>query len=108
MLATWLMLLPFISLDVPPDAPPQHYSVLVFEKNQQCWIEYDKKLFSSGKIQKLFNALPDKSREIWLSASEDTHYRCIGGAIYSAQKAGFLRIGLVTLDDPNTEEPTAQ
>jgi biopolymer transport protein ExbD len=75
-----------------------HYAIKVFGQQQKCWVEFDGRTYSESDLPKLADAMPDRDREVWVSAAADTPYRCIGGAIYSIQKAGFIRIGFVTTE----------
>jgi biopolymer transport protein ExbD len=42
------------------------------------------------------NLTEDNMPEVHIRGDIDTHYRCIGGAVYTMQRAGYARIGFIS------------
>lgn len=76
---------------------PITYKLAVWAEGKSCRVAIDGRPVPSARLERELRKLPKtNSSEVHVSAAVETPYRCIGGVIYSAQKAGFIRIGFVT------------
>ena len=53
------------------------------------------------KVGGVENLTEETMPEAHIRGDVDTHYRCIGGAIFTMQRAGFARIGFISEPPPN-------
>ena len=44
---------------------------------------------------------PDKIPEVHIRGDVDVPYKCVGGAIYTMQSAGFIKVGFISQPPPN-------
>jgi thiol-disulfide isomerase/thioredoxin len=93
-----LFVLTLLTASQPADGEreAEHYSLYVSAENGDCQTRIDSEAFNGAAFEQRAADLPDKGREIWITAAADTPYRCVGGAISAVQKAGFIRIGFVS------------
>jgi biopolymer transport protein ExbD len=57
-----------------------------------------KDIDKAGGVQ---NITPDDLPEVHIRADIDTPYRCIGGTIFTMQRAGFPKVGFISQPDPS-------
>ena len=43
---------------------------------------------------------PEKIPEVHIRADVNTPYKCVGGAIYTMQSAGFIKVGFISQPEP--------
>jgi biopolymer transport protein ExbD len=58
-----------------------------------------KDIEKAGGVQ---NISPDDLPEVHIRADIDTPYRCIGGTIFTMQRAGFPKVGFISEPDPGS------
>jgi biopolymer transport protein ExbD len=58
-----------------------------------------KDIEKAGGVQ---NLKPDDLPEVHIRADIDTPYRCIGGTIFTMQRAGFPKVGFISEPDPGS------
>ena len=62
--------------------------------------ELEDQIRALGGVQ---NMTEDNMPEVHIRGDVNTPYRCIGGAIYTVQRAGFLRVGFISEPPPRGE-----
>jgi len=64
---------------------------------RRATVELETQIRNVGGIE---NITEDNMPEAHIRGDVNTPYRCIGGAIYAMQRAGFARIGFISSPDP--------
>jgi biopolymer transport protein ExbD len=83
-------------------AQPQPIAIEVLAGSpQQCTFKIDGRTVSPSVLKQMLEAEPDKTRNIHLSAAKDTPWRCVAGAVFEAQSAGFETVGFIS--EPESE-----
>src|SRR3546814_7146547 len=55
------------------------------------------------------NMTPEDMPEVHIRGDINTPYRCIGGAVYTMQRAGFAKVGFISEPEPGrSEEQTSE
>ena len=108
--------LPDVKYD-PTTTKPENVSLSVVKDNEgKCGVYwgmtrmgheelYDKakkkmdadieRLKASGELND-----PDKLPEVHIRGDVDTPYKCMGGAIFTMQRAGFIKVGFISQPEP--------
>ena len=99
----------FVAPDLPAGEMPVRYALDIWAENEQCHVAIEGEDVSTDRLAERLRQLPARTADIDLKARSDTPYRCVGGAIYEAQAAGFARIGFVSTpeDKATAEHPEA-
>ena len=53
------------------------------------------------KVGGVENITEENMPEAHIRGDVDTHYKCIGGAVFTMQRAGFARVGFISEPPPN-------
>jgi biopolymer transport protein ExbD len=77
-----------------PAPPPLNIHVSSDGGATQCVAELDGRRIAPESLGTL--ARRWRRREVHITGTIDTPYRCVGAAIYALQRAGFSRIGFVS------------
>ena len=108
------MTLPKVEFEVT-ETKPENVNLSVRAVNGQCEIYWDltrvdaQQLYDRGfrhledQIERLGgiqNVTEENMPEAHIRGDINTPYRCIGGAIYTMQRAGFMRIGFISEPPP--------
>ena len=78
--------------------PDNAVVVSVSAENDNCVVALAGEQIATDKFADRLAEIKDKTRTVIISADESVPYKCIGRAIYMAQKAGFLTIGYMSRD----------
>ena len=94
---------------------PENVSLTVREKGGQCEVYWGMAPVSSNQlydraVQKLKDEVeragglavvkPDDLPEVHIRGDINTPYRCIGGTIFTMQRAGFVKVGFISEPEP--------
>ena len=108
--------LPKIAFE-PTTTKPENVSLTVRSENGQCEVYWNmtkvraadllnravKKLEDDiEKAGGVANMNPDDLPEAHIRADVDTPYRCIGGTIYTMQRAGYPKVGFISEPEPGS------
>jgi len=89
------MFLTFAALMLGMQTAPAPLMVRVEGRGSQCRTLIDGTLLDGALIDRARAEVRD-GREALVSSDAKTPYRCVGGAIFALQQAGFTRIDFVT------------
>ena len=108
--------LPKIAFE-PTTTKPENVSLTVRSENGQCEVYWNmtkvraadllnravKKLEDDiEKAGGVANMNPDDLPEAHIRADVDTPYRCIGGTIFTMQRAGYPKVGFISEPEPGS------
>jgi len=106
--------LPKIAFE-PTTTKPENVSLTVRAVDGQCEVYWNVTRVSSGdllnraveklkgdieRVGGIENMNPEDLPEAHIRADIDTPYRCIGGTIFTMQRAGYPRVGFISEPDP--------
>jgi len=106
--------LPKVSYEVT-DTKPENVNLSVREEGGQCEVYWDltplntQQLYdrATAHLEQQIERIGGRARltednmpEAHIRGDIDTPYRCIGGAIYTMQRAGYARIGFISEPPP--------
>ena len=125
LLIIFLIAIPIVLQSVPVELPkvkylvtetkPENVNLSVRERNGQCEVYWDlvpmttDTLYERGRahLERQIAAVggrgnlnEDNMPEAHIRGDVNTPYRCIGGTIYTMQRAGFARIGFISAPPP--------
>ena len=60
---------------------------------EQCGLRFEGKLLDRDALESLAKDWARDKREVHIHGKDDVPYRCVGGTIFTVQKAGVVRIG---------------
>ena len=108
------MTLPKVEFEVT-ETKPENVNLSVRAVNGQCEVYWDLTMMDAQQLyDRAFRHLEDQIQrlggvqnvteenmpEAHIRGDINTPYRCIGGAIYTMQRAGFMRIGFISEPPP--------
>jgi biopolymer transport protein ExbD len=108
--------LPKIAFE-PTTTKPENVSLTVRAVNGQCEVYWNMTKVHAGdllnravkkleadieKVGGVQNMNPDDLPEAHIRADVDTPYRCIGGTIYTMQRAGYPKVGFISEPEPGS------
>ena len=108
--------LPKIAFE-PTTTKPENVSLTVRAENGQCEVYWNLTKVNAGglldravaKLKKdiekaggVENMNPDDLPEAHIRADIDTPYRCIGGTIFTMQRAGYPKVGFISEPEPGS------
>ncbi|MBU0555720.1 MAG: biopolymer transporter ExbD [Alphaproteobacteria bacterium] len=106
--------LPKIAFE-PTTTKPENVNLTVRAVDGQCEVYWNVTKVSAGdllnravkkleadieKVGGVENMNPDDLPEAHIRADIDTPYRCIGGTIFTMQRAGYPKVGFISEPDP--------
>jgi biopolymer transport protein ExbD len=104
--------LPDVRFD-PTQTKPENVSLSITSSGDQCQVFWNltpvnsEELLERGvaklkaEVERLgSNITADTLPEVHIRGDVNTPYRCIGGAIYTMQRAGFARVGFISEPAP--------
>jgi len=101
----------------PTTTKPENIALTVRAVNGQCEVYWNMTRVNAGdllnraveKLKKdiekaggVENMNPDDLPEAHIRADIDTPYRCIGGTIFTMQRAGYPKVGFISEPDPGS------
>ena len=93
-----------VSLSVrnEPDGTCGVYWNLTKVNSQELLVRAVKKLeYQINKVGGAENITEENMPEAHIRGDINTHYKCIGGAVFTMQRAGFARVGFISEPPPN-------
>ena len=90
-----------ISLAPAPAAAP--HVRLGVDNAGKCTATWNDEPVDSETLLSRARAWPDKKAQIHIDGDTTTPYRCVGGAVYTLQMAGFTKVAFVT--EPPAKAP---
>ena len=90
---------PAISCTAPATNAP--FDVIIRGPATSCSIEVEGREVTPGELFEIAETAAQSRRRAHIDADmEQTPYRCLGGAIYTLQRAGFKDVGFVAEPPP--------
>ena len=125
LLIIFLIAVPIVLQSIPVDLPkvryqvtetkPENVNLSVRERGGQCEVYWDltkmttESLFDRARthLENQINAIGGRQNiteenmpEAHIRGDINTPYRCIGGAVFTMQRAGFARVGFIAAPPP--------
>ena len=125
LLIIFLITVPIVLQTVPVNLPkvrfeptstkPENVNLSVTAENGRCQVYWDLTPVTADELVRrgaaelevqirnvggIENITEENMPEAHIRGDVNTPYRCIGGAVYAMQRAGFARIGFISSPDP--------
>ncbi len=97
----------------PTTTKPENIALSVTGSGNECKVYWNQSPIGhqelldrgAGKLKAIVDRLgsnitPDDIPEVHIRGDVDTPYRCIGGAVYTMQQAGYVKVGFISEPPP--------